>query len=67
MRVRIRETTENVSIVAHCDCFICKRCGVHLEHWSRVKTEEGHTDLYEYEFKFCPECGARVKDGDYNG
>jgi ribosomal protein L40E len=66
MRVRIRETTENLSTVAFCDEFICKKCGVHLAEWSRVKTEEGHTDLYEYEFKFCPECGARVKEGAKN-
>ena len=28
--------------------------------------EDGHVDYthHEYEFKFCPECGARVKGGD---
>ena len=58
--------TENMSTVAFCDRFICKRCDIHLENWVKVviDPDDGDELHYEYEFKFCPECGAKVKDGD---
>lgn len=61
--------TENMATVS--DEFICKRCGIHLKDYIKVVMDEdndGYIDEqhYEYEPKFCPECGAKVKDGDAN-
>ena len=57
--------TKNTSQIAHCDRFICEKCGIHLKDWARVKVkeyEDGYKDegLYEYEFEYCPNCGAKV-------
>lgn len=59
-----KETTTNEADTAHCDCFICQNCGIHLENWIRIVLDEDETEYrYEYTFKFCPECGAKIKDG----
>lgn len=61
--------TENMSTIAYCDRFICKKCGIRLEGWTKVVIDEydqGDEGViydethYEYEFKFCPECGAKI-------
>lgn len=49
--------TENLSTFAFSDEFICKNCGIHLSEWIKLDVE----DYEEYEFKFCPECGAKIK------
>lgn len=59
--------TENTATVS--DEFICKKCGIYLKDYIKVVMDEdndGYIDEqhYEYEPKFCPECGAKVKDGD---
>lgn len=59
--------TENMATVS--DEFICKKCGIYLKDYIKVVMDEdndGYIDEqhYEYEPKFCPECGAEVKDGD---
>jgi hypothetical protein len=59
--------TENMATVS--DEFICKKCGIYLIDYSKVvmaEDNDGYIDEqhYEYEPKFCPECGAKVKDGD---
>ena len=56
--------TENMATVS--DEFICKKCGIYLKDYVKVVLDEdndGYIDEqhYEYEPKFCPECGARVK------
>lgn len=61
----IPNVTKNTSEIAHCDRFICEKCGIHLKDWARVKVEEyedGYKEegLYEYEFEYCPNCGAKV-------
>lgn len=63
--------TVNESEIAHCDKFICRECGIALQDWIKVNTEpdwDGYIDetRYEYEFKYCPECGAKVEDSDEN-
>ena len=52
---------ENLADVS--DRFICSRCGIHLEDCTRFVYDEDSDDTshYEYEFKFCPECGAEVR------
>ena len=62
--------TENMATVS--DEFICKKCGIYLKDYIKVVMDEdndGYIDEqhYEYEPKFCPECGAKVKEGDING
>ena len=61
--------TENMSTIAYCDRFICKKCGIRLEGWTKIVIDEydqGDDGViydethYEYEFKFCPECGAKI-------
>ena len=61
--------TENMATVS--DEFICKKCGIHIKDYIKVVMEEyndGYIDeqYYEYEPKFCPECGAKIKDGEQN-
>ena len=61
----IPNVTKNTSEIAHCDKFICEKCGIHLKDWARVKVEkyeDGYKDegLNEYEFEYCPNCGAKV-------
>ena len=48
------------------DEFICSECGVKLRDLSEWRHDEevGDEVLCEYECKFCPECGARVKRED---
>ena len=59
--------TENMAIVS--DEFICKKCGIYLKDYIKVVMDEdndGYIDEqhYDYEPKYCPECGAKIKDGD---
>lgn len=59
--------TENMATVS--DEFICKKCGLYLKDYIKVvmdKDNDGYVDElhYDYEPKFCPECGAKVKDSD---
>ena len=59
-------TTEDLATVT--EQFICKNCGIRIEDFSRIVLEEdddGYVDElhYEYRFKFCPECGAKIVDG----
>ena len=57
--------TENMAIIS--DEIICKRCGIHIKDYIKVVMDEdndGYIDEqhYDYEPKFCPECGAKVKE-----
>ena len=47
------------------DEFKCSVCGLHLEDWSRRVYDEDADDEYwvEYAFKYCPNCGAKMKGG----
>ena len=58
--------TENMSTIAFCDRFICKNCDIHLENWVKVviDPDDGEALHYKYEFKFCPECGAKIVEED---
>lgn len=59
-----KETTTNEADGAHCDVFICQNCGIHLKDWTKIELdEEGAEYHYEYTFKHCPECGAKVVEG----
>lgn len=48
---------------AACDEFVCSACGIHLESWVKVDIENtDEWEISEYEFKYCPNCGARLED-----
>ena len=47
---------------ADCDEFVCSKCGIHLMEWVEVRIDEDNDETYcEYEFKYCPNCGAKIK------
>ena len=46
---------------AECDQFVCSNCGIELQDWRRVeRDEDGDITYHEYEFRFCPNCGAKL-------
>ena len=49
-------TCQNITEKDPVDDFVCSKCGIHLYDWVRVCDE----DWYEYEFKYCPNCRAKV-------
>lgn len=56
------DVTRNLAKVS--DTFICEKCGIWLEDCVKCVYDEDAEDTihYEYEFKFCPECGRRVME-----
>lgn len=47
---------------ADCDEFVCSKCGIHLMEWVEVRIDEDNDETYcEYEFKYCSNCGAKIK------
>ena len=62
--VQLVDDTENMATIS--DEFICKKCGIYLKDYIKVVMDEdndGYIDEqhYDYEPKFCPECGAKVE------
>lgn len=47
-----------------CDQFVCSNCGIELQTWVRVERDEDDGDItyHEYVFKFCPNCGADMRE-----
>jgi uncharacterized protein with PIN domain len=67
------ETVETVNTAKkpHTFRFICDNCGVCLEDWKRPIIEEAEDgtveqSYLEYEFKYCPQCGAKIIGGNTN-
>ena len=48
---------------AGCDQFVCSNCGIELQDWHQVERDEDDGDItyHEYEFRFCPNCGAKLE------
>ena len=47
---------------AECDQFVCSNCGIELQDWHRVERDIDTGDIayHQYEFKYCPNCGAKI-------
>ena len=52
---------KNVTSMHPVDEFICSECGVDITDFCRYDPKEDA--CYEYEFKYCPYCGAKM-DGE---
>ena len=55
----------NISCMNPVDGFLCSECHTKIEGYYKVVYDEDTEDYnhYEYEFKYCPNCGARM-DGE---
>lgn len=60
--------TQNESKISGVDEFICSSCGLNLKGWARYTSEKFDGEYIpqgaaqEYEFRFCPNCGRKVKE-----
>ena len=63
--IKEKDTKECENIAeryADCDEFVCSKCGIHLMEWVKVSIDEDYDETHcEYEFKYCPNCGAKIK------
>ena len=57
------KTCKNISEMHPVDGFICSECGIRIVDYveERFDEEEYDTTYHEYEFKYCPNCGSRMK------
>ena len=61
--VRPLKVGENITENNPVDEFVCSKCGIILEDWSRVEIDEddGERTNHEYAFRYCPNCGKPMK------
>ena len=56
-----QKTCENVSEMHPTDGFTCSECGITIVDYVEERVDEECTaTYYEYEIKYCPNCGAKV-------
>ena len=60
---------ENVTPTHYSDEFLCGNCGfcceiTEIRHDDEDDFGLGGASVYEYECKFCPDCGAKIDGGD---
>lgn len=54
-------TCKNISELHGVDGFKCSKCGISIVDYVEEKVDENYDVSYkEYEFKYCPNCGAKV-------
>ena len=56
------KTCKNESNNNPVDEFICSECGFMTEDFSekRIDEDDGDVTYHEFEFRYCPNCGAKV-------
>lgn len=56
------KTCKNESDNNPVDEFICSECGFITEDFSekRIDEDDGDVTYHEFEFRYCPNCGAKV-------
>lgn len=56
------KTCKNITENHPVDEFICSECGFMVEEFfeKRVDEDDGEVTFYEFEIKYCPNCGAKV-------
>lgn len=64
----VQPVIETEDLATATEQFICKNCGIRIENFDKVVLEEDNDGyinklFHEYRFKFCSECGAKVKEG----
>ena len=61
-RLTEEKTCTNESEMHPVDGFTCSKCGITIVDYveEMVDEEEYDTTYYEYAFKYCPNCGAKV-------
>ena len=62
------KTCKNMSDKNPVDEFVCSKCGFMTDDFHRLVIDEddGEHIYYEYEIKYCPNCGAKVKSLEEN-
>lgn len=58
---------ENITKMYPTDEFICSECGLIMRDFEEILVDEENDEChYEFEFKYCPQCGAKMdgKDGE---
>lgn len=57
------KTCKNISEMHPSDGFTCSECGITIIDFREEIVDEDYlASWYEYEFKYCPNCGAKVND-----
>lgn len=42
--------------------FFCSKCGIQLRGWYSIEhNPDDDIEYSDYEFKYCPNCGAKIK------
>ena len=63
---------ENVTPTHSTDMFVCGNCGFTCEITKLIYEDEDHPEVgipiaFEYDCKYCPDCGAKINGGASNG
>lgn len=63
-RLKSEKTCKNMSDKNPVDEFVCSKCGFMTDGFHRlvIDKDDGEHIYYEYEIKYCPNCGAKVED-----
>ena len=57
---------ENITKMYPTEEFICSECGLIMRDFEEIRVDEENEDecYYEFEFKYCPHCGAKMDGKD---
>lgn len=60
------ETKNDNNEYAEQDQFVCHKCGIELQDWTRVKRDpdDGDVTYHEYTLRYCPHCGRKIVEDE---